>query len=380
MTQRLSQLDLLRGIALLGVICVHVDQSFPSFSYRLGEAYVFGRYGVQLFFAVSGFTIMMMYHSYLAKWEAPVKVFYLKRVLRLYPLFFVAAFAYIPLTGDYLYFNPDGLQAMDLVRVLTLTGGVDPHLLNAVVPGGWSIVDEIYFYLLFPLMFMAYGRVNMLVIGVLIAGLSVALGLYAHQVYAGREPYLIDDFLYRNILNNIVVFYAGVEAWRRVTQNKSDFLKIWTPFALAAVAMQIHWSDANGLSAVKDAARQFASHQAPMLASAALALIIHWLIVLAFRFPQLSQRHLQKFGTVTYTGYIIHFALIAGAERVVARFGLQPYANAEVMIVVITALTAIVSFSIVRWTEQYWQNLANRLCAAWFARRSEPAAPAALRA
>tara|TARA_R100001086_G_scaffold249034_2_gene187489 strand:+ start:4317 stop:5465 length:1149 start_codon:yes stop_codon:yes gene_type:complete len=378
--QRLSPLDFLRGIALLGVLVVHTSQSFPSISYRLGEVYFFGRYGVQLFFAVSGFTIMMMYQSYLDKWETPVKVFYLKRILRLYPLFFVAAFAYIPLFEHYSNFNPDGLQAMDLVRVLTLTGGIDPHLLNAVVPGGWSIIDEIYFYLLFPIMFMAYGRVNMVYIGLLIAGLNIALNLSAETVFAGREPWLIEDFLYRNILNNIVVFYAGIEAWRRLNKSSCDFLKIWVPFAIASVVVQYLRSDHTGIAAMKEVVYLFLDHQAPMMSSAAMAFIIHWVMVLSFRIPKLSQPQLEKFGTVTYTGYITHFGIIALAEMLVHQFGLTNVARFELMIIPITAVTALVSFSIVKWTEHYWQNLANQLCANWFSRKNSATAPNVVKA
>ena len=376
MQQRLGQLDLLRGIALLGVFVVHASQSFPSFSYRLNEFYFFGRYGVPLFFAVSGFTMMMMYRSYLAKWENPVRVFYLKRILRLYPLFFVAAFAYIPLTEHYKYFNPDGLQVMDMVRVLTLTGGIDPHLLNAVVPGGWSIVDEIYFYLLFPLIFLAYGRVNMIFIGLAIAVLNALLNIYAHQIFAGREPYLINDFTYRNLLNNLIVFYAGIEAWRHINEGKSDFIKLWVPFAITAIMVQVYISPYEETSQIlRQVAWVFKEHEAYMMSSAVLAFTVYWMIILAFRFPQLKQKHLEKIGTVTFTGYIIHFGVIALFEALMSNPALQPYARFEIMIVPISLVTIFLSLAIVPWTEQLWQNVANKLCSRWFKRREATPSP-----
>ena len=64
----------------------------------------------------------------------------------------------------------------------------------------------------------------------------------------------------------------------------------------------------------------------------------------------------------------------------VHQFGLTNVARFELMIIPITAVTALVSFSIVKWTEHYWQNLANQLCANWFSRKNSATAPNVVKA
>ncbi len=351
---RLSQLDFFRGIALLGVIMVHVSQNWASAFPLLREHDYFwiGRYGVPLFFAISGFTIMMMYESYEKKWKSPVPVFYIKRILRLYPLFFLAAFIYLPLDmrKDFLHFNPDGIQVMDFVRVLTFTGGIDPHLLNAVVPGGWSIVNEIYFYLCFPLFLLVLRKASPWLLGGLVALANIGLVMNADALFAGREAYLIDDFMFRNFFNSIPAFYAGVLSYSYLKNSSLDFFKFLLPIAVAGIWLQTQ------------------EPRSELLLGTALSLLFFVAIVLSFRFPVLKFGMLEKFGTVTYTGYIIHFGIIEVADEALQVTGLERFASFEIMFPAIVVITAIASYLIAGFTERYWQNLANRICTRFFGR------------
>ena len=83
---RINELDALRGIAAIAVVLFH-------YTYRLEEVFnlnifqyrfAIGHYGVELFFAISGFVIFMT----TAKIKS-VKVFFWKRFLRLYPTFLI---------------------------------------------------------------------------------------------------------------------------------------------------------------------------------------------------------------------------------------------------------------------------------------------------
>ncbi len=57
---RLQSLDFLRGIAILGVIAVHTSQAFPS---MLDPFLAYGRFGVQLFYFISAFTMCYMWEK-----------------------------------------------------------------------------------------------------------------------------------------------------------------------------------------------------------------------------------------------------------------------------------------------------------------------------
>lgn len=382
MGNRLGQLDFLRGLALFGVIVVHTSQDFDSaiypFSYMLGQwdPYHLGRYGVQLFFAISGFTMVMMYQSYIAKWQSPIKVFYVKRILRLYPLLVIAAFAYllVDLRAD-ARFNPDGVQVMDFVRLLTFTGGWDPLYLNVLVPGVWSIINEIYFYMLFPLLFFAIGRVSPWIIGIVLAVLNIGLVVGADVLYqpsaaflaggaerAADHAWLVKDFMYRNFLVSLLCFYAGMEAYRFLHGGSKDFIGLAVPLLVAGIAMEVVERQSGG------------AITSEILKVTALACLFYGLIILSFR-PAIAglfqNATIEKFGTVTYTGYIIHFAIIHVAALAAREAGVMDYAKFEWVLPVIVVATALISYGIQRWTETVWQDAANAICRALFSRKDK---------
>jgi peptidoglycan/LPS O-acetylase OafA/YrhL len=90
---RISQLDGLRGIAILSVLGLHflndsAHGAFGSFLYRFGCAFRLGWAGVDLFFVLSGFLIGGILldargaHNYF-------RVFYIRRLHRIIPVYFV---------------------------------------------------------------------------------------------------------------------------------------------------------------------------------------------------------------------------------------------------------------------------------------------------
>ncbi|MEL6226425.1 MAG: acyltransferase, partial [Pseudomonadota bacterium] len=337
---RVNQLDVLRGLALFGVIVVHTSQSFQSFSWRIDnlDVYYLGRYGVQLFFVVSGFVMMMMYESYEKTWSQPHQAFYIKRVMRIVPLFVFAAIAYLPITmnGGFAYFHPDGVDLAKVLRVVTFTGGVDPHLLNAVVPGGWSIVNEIYFYLVFPLLVILIRRNMALLIGVVIALLNYVLLANADTLFAGREPYLIADFLYRNFITQAIVFMAGIGAFYFVHGTRR-WMFAWCAAPVLAAGVLL----------------EFVDPRAQLLKTTLLAIAFFAVVIATFElakaWPKLMEARASKlvarFGTITYSGYIIHFGVIYLAKKATDALDAGQYLTTEVMIIFVTIITAAIALS-----------------------------------
>lgn len=82
---RLPELDALRGLAALSVIYYHYTYIFrPKLNYNFSPRldFSFGHFGVELFFMISGFVILMS-----LKRIKTVKEFIYKRFLRLYPTY-----------------------------------------------------------------------------------------------------------------------------------------------------------------------------------------------------------------------------------------------------------------------------------------------------
>ena len=149
---RSAFIDGLRGMAILGVLAVHLSQSVTAYggagSFRglfflqFVEA---GARGVQLFFMLSAFTLFSSAKIRFASDPAPAVSFYVRRAFRILPLWWIATAAYAYLGGRGLAsWWPSALMYFGFIRYRD----------GAEVFGlGWSIFVEETFYAMFPLVF-----------------------------------------------------------------------------------------------------------------------------------------------------------------------------------------------------------------------------------
>jgi peptidoglycan/LPS O-acetylase OafA/YrhL len=147
--RRLSYIDALRGYAILMVIVVHTSQTLPDLPKSLATILNQGARGVQLFFVASALTLSMSWVS--RKESAPA--FYSRRFFRIAPMFWLAIpfFVWLNGTGPSLY-APDGIGIRHIAMTAMFVHGFWPDTITSVVPGGWSVADEVIFYALFPVM------------------------------------------------------------------------------------------------------------------------------------------------------------------------------------------------------------------------------------
>jgi peptidoglycan/LPS O-acetylase OafA/YrhL len=146
---RANEIDLLRFLAALAVVLFHYafrgyaahssDMPYPL----LAAAAKYGSYGVELFFLISGFVILMSASS------GSLKHFVISRIVRLYPAFWVCC------TLTFLVLLMFGRTAPTVVQYLsnmTMLSGFS--LVQKIAPGShidgsyWSLVVEMRFYAL----------------------------------------------------------------------------------------------------------------------------------------------------------------------------------------------------------------------------------------
>ena len=147
--RRFNELDFLRGLACLAVVLFHyvsrgprgdaAGSWLPGVSMpALDSITRYGYLGVHLFFAISGFVIIMSTE------RATPRSFAVSRISRLYPAFWVAA----PVAAlAALFFHDTRWQASVSTVLLNLT--MVPHWFNAplVDAAYWSLAVEIHFYI-----------------------------------------------------------------------------------------------------------------------------------------------------------------------------------------------------------------------------------------
>lgn len=147
------------------VLFPHIGQlklmkNFPKTSFHF--PYEFGKLGVTLFFVLSGFLITYLLLAEASFQEINIKKFYLRRILRIWPLYFliiVLAFWILPNIDFFLLpgFEKDILYK-DLLWKLPLYALIFPNLASAffgIIPYAsqtWSIGSEEQFYLVWPIL------------------------------------------------------------------------------------------------------------------------------------------------------------------------------------------------------------------------------------
>lgn len=176
--QRITFIDGLRGIAILLVILFHAYARWTQ-HVPYGAAYAwatwYGHLGVQLFFLISGFVILMTLEK-----TPTFRQFILQRWMRLFPAMVVCS-ALIYLTAPFLNERPAGQPSpLDILPGILF---IDPSALTRILGAPvasldgafWSIYVEVKFYILVGLAYYWRGRTFALML--LAAIYTVWLGL-----------------------------------------------------------------------------------------------------------------------------------------------------------------------------------------------------------
>ena len=144
MNQRYSELDAIRGIAALMVVIFHYSIRYGElYGYAVAPAFGFewGRYGVQLFFIVSGFVIFLTLDK-----KPHTADFIISRFSRLYPAYWVA----VVITFSFVYFFPLPGREVDIKTAIINLTMVQQWVGVANVDGVyWTLSLELSFYFIF---------------------------------------------------------------------------------------------------------------------------------------------------------------------------------------------------------------------------------------
>lgn len=289
---RLRELDFLRGVAVLGVVIVHVGQKFPTGVALYDSGTSYGQLGVQLFFFVSALTMCFMWGAR-EKESGRVWKFYVRRFFRIAPLFWLAIPFYLSIYGvGASYWAPEGIGIRQVLLTATFLHGFYPDSINSVVPGGWSIAVEMTFYLFFPLLAMHVKerRLVYLSLSILVWFLYAVFLRKWLEVFLGGDV-LVKGFLHLNFLNQAPVFLLGCYLYYALKEGVG-----WSDFLLVALWVSLGY-----------ASKKF-------LGVEGLGFVYTYICMGAFVYFSMSLgvkfSLLEKLGKRSYAIYLIHFSLI----------------------------------------------------------------------
>ncbi|MGY4373336.1 peptidoglycan/LPS O-acetylase OafA/YrhL [Bradyrhizobium sp. i1.3.6] len=150
----------------------------------------------------------------------PTRKFYIRRFLRIAPLFWLAIPVYLAVNGTGPSYNaPNGIGPLQVILTATFLHGFWPDSVNSVVPGDWSIAAEMTFYLVFPFVITAFGSRRHLYLALAIALHLVNVCLFKPWAFAlfsahygpGHEAF-VWNALHISFLNQLPVFLVGLRA------------------------------------------------------------------------------------------------------------------------------------------------------------------------
>lgn len=333
--KHMPALDGLRGVAILLVILSHVSSGWPAalsilentngwtstftLPVWLSRASDSARDGVQLFFVISAFTLTLRMGR---SSDSSLRSYAFRRLARVGPGYWLAAIGYTLVAGlSPRLWAPHGVSGADLAIATVFGSPWQGGAALAVVPGGWSVCCEIVFYIALPfLIWVISGRIFR-------ALLLVGLAIFVAWV---RQSLVADPDGFSSFFNPVVqapVFLCGVAA--AIILMRATLPPPRIPGA-AILLLAI------GIFAIPFSPVPHLPHylQFGFLVAVVVALAaIHPPWILATRF-------MRKIGEVSYSMYLVHFAVLAPSLRLAER--LFPANDWRTMIIdfVITSATS----------------------------------------
>src|SRR5271157_5464011 len=181
MHQRIPQLDAVRGVAIL-VVMLHNSGTFP-------RLFAHGWMGVDLFFVLSGFLITGILVD-TKQSEGYFSNFYVRRCLRIWPLYYSALFFMFVLVP---FLRPSEASTVFASRSspwwaypLFLQNFLvpSPTLATGLLAPTWSLAVEEQFYLVWPwvIRYCTYSQVRRIAIAVICVSPALRFYLALHHV------------------------------------------------------------------------------------------------------------------------------------------------------------------------------------------------------
>ena len=293
-----------------------------------------GAIGVSFFFILSGFVLALNYKNRIKEKEVSFKEFWIARVARIYPLYLITLLFSVPLSFQ-LNINSLSFWIQGLIANIFLVQSFIPHIDVYYGPNGpgWSISNELFFYLLFPFLIVILSRYSKAISWGLILLLLIPLGVYL-------SPDDLHEFLfYINPIARLADFFIGILLFRLY---ELEIFSAWFQSKFRANFSEI---SAIGLFALFFAVSRY-------IPTGYLYSSFYWIpmatIIFIFSYQAgsvsdlLSNKFFILLGEISYGFYLWHIIVIHYVYFFIYRF--FPFPNSYLVLVAIFLATLIISY------------------------------------
>lgn len=354
-TRFFGSLDGLRALSILGVIWFHSWFVSPQFDLiRFVPVLQDGPFGVDIFFTISGFLITtLLLRERERTGTISLKDFYIRRALRILPLYYGVLLLYIALTAVVMRGTPEGrlfFRYLPSYATFTYTWfGPDPGQPTPPFNFAWSLATEEQFYLFWPFVLRFTRKAWPAICMMMLIALSLAANLGSLPPVADRALHLVVKIavsisvpiclgsLLALMLHDARLFPAAF----RVLGHKAS-----APVALLAMLVAL------GIGGPLGAYRsKIAWVTLPLLIGSCAVREDNGLA------PLLRLRFMVTIGVLSYGMYLFNTLVIKAAWPVLSRLGLR---HALFLFPVAVALTAAVEWVCYRYYESFFLALKQR--------------------
>ncbi len=349
--KRIESLDYFRGLMALSVMFYHYTSWYSGgveVDNLLGKL---GVYAVAAFYILSGLSLALVYKNKITT-KGAVFGFLIKRIFRIFPLFWLAILAGIGIKIAIYVIKgtPIDVTAYQLFLNITLLFGfVSPS--SYITTGAWSIGNEVVFYSILPIVFLlSYKTDKPLIITFVI---SLVLGSLFAFLLLSNEITLAEQWtLYVNPLNQVFLFMSGVLLGWYAEHIKKIVPKNLSLFVLLlSIMVFVFYPVAGNQSSIVTGKERF-------IFSFLMLVIVSMIFICDFKLDGLMNNILLFLGQGCYSIYLLHPIF---ASPVVFLFDVLGF---QLLYAYIMAgfLTLIASYYTFRFIENPMMNQGKTLC------------------
>lgn len=340
-SSKIESLQLARALAAILVVCVHVAGAFNyRFQYSTGlTLFKSGFAGVDIFFVLSGFIIYYTNASYAN--QGGGGQFFLKRLIRILPIFWISYAAFIGLfgLGKYvLHLDSGNSMSTGIVEhagfwSIIATAFLIPNELQSHHVS-WTLTFEMSFYALFAIVFFKRSK---LFLGVLIGWV---LACYLNVFFWGINvsAHLTEE-PWRAFLNPMVAeFLLGCLVAKSVIHRRSYFPRMMLFLGIFLFALSATFIDYNTISQAKTV----------LFFGIPSALGIYGAAFLNPRVPKIGV----YLGDASYSIYLFHVLFLSMLMKAAGVLKLSPYLGHGVIFVLFAVLVVMLCLPIHTYVEK----------------------------
>lgn len=350
---RVPELDGIRAIAVWMVLLAHALFGFTNAPGALAsvpspiiQVLNHGWLGVDVFFLLSGFLITGILLDTKPR-PHYFRNFYLRRVLRIMPLYFaviiVWAFLYDDAGSYFLLSSVFGANLSELFHIH------EPHGPGVL----WSLAVEEHFYLLWPLIVLLLRRRDLFLLSaVIFIAMPILRGIFAARGMLPDSIYVLSWFRFDGLVGG-----AMIAMWAKSPYySESSAKKIAGALAVILIALSLVGLKFGIFGRYSIASVALRYTQTYLAFGTFFILVVAnrgklWTAPLRWRFMQLS-------GALSYCIYLVHLSIGDGYEHLVTKYGIVPaeHFGATGAVLIRAAVMVVLSFAIAMVSRKYLEE------------------------